>query len=103
MVPVFPFCGAIQRKIKKQPQKNGTRELQRQVQLLSVLQDRPRFDTTELNQHQISTHHALIAPGDKDIKPCIKSTKSCAIKDYIGKVAPRACSVAGPAVIDVTI
>ena len=102
-IPVFPYCDASPKKTRKPTHKNEKKELQRQVQLISVLRDRPAFDTSEVNQYQVSTHHALMAPGESIPSPNIKSNKASALKDYIIKVSPDAISVSRPSNIDFTI
>ena len=94
-IPVFNY---MEYKPKKKETKPVTErsELKSTGKILKILDDRKVIPIGEIGRYQISQHHALTDPREKEVKPNVKSSKAKAISNYVVKVCPDSVSRAHP-------
>ena len=73
-IPVFNYLDH-QTKKKKTKTVSERTEIKATAKLLKILEDRPFISAGDLGRYQISAHHALTDPSQKDIKPRSKPVK----------------------------
>ena len=101
-IQVFPYGEAPKPKGKKKSN-SERKELQNLEKLISVIEDRPLFAPADLNKYQLSEYSALVSPNEADVVPNMKSNKSKAVTDYLGKMVPTAFSSEKPVSVDFLI